>query len=174
MGASASTTSTSYPGLLAWLASHDVEYEVHEHRQAFTARGVANAEGVDPHTFAKVVGARTADGRDVLLVVETTDHVDLRKAAHALGADEVHLLSEAAMTDLAPDCEAGALPAVGPLFGLPMLADRGLHDQEAISFNAGSHRASVRVDRAGWERACGVTYADIAESQAGQPVWSES
>jgi Ala-tRNA(Pro) deacylase len=170
----ASTTSTTYPGLLTWLSDHDVEHEVHEHRQTFTARSAASAEGVDPHTFAKVVGVHGLDGSDALLVVETTDQVDLRKAARALSVAEVQLLSEAAMTALVPDCEAGAVPAVGPLLGLPMIADRAIRDQEAISFNAGTHRASVRVDRAGWERACGVVYADLAERHEGQPVWSAS
>ena len=170
----ASTTSSADPGLLAWLSGHDVEYEVHEHAPAMTALATAKAEGVDPHTFAKVVAVRTKDGRSVLLVVETTDQLDLRKAARTLGAVDVRLLSEGELAALAPDCAVGAVPAVGALFGVAMVADYAVRDDRDISFNAGSHSCSVRVERAGWERATGVVYADLAADLDSSPAWAQS
>lgn len=171
MGTSA--ISHADPLLLEWLADHDVEYEVHEHAPAFTARGVAKAEGVDPHTFAKVVAIRAADGRTALIVLETTDQVDLRKAARTLGSETVRLLTEAELAILAPTCELGAMPAVGSMFEVPMVADYAVRDDRDISFNAGSHRCSVRVERAGWERATGVIYADLAADRQGRPAWAQ-
>ena len=170
----ASTTSSAHPGLLAWLADHDVDYEVHEHVPTMTARETARAEGVDAHTFAKVVAVRLPDGRAAFLIVETTDQLDLSRTARALGVDEVRLLTEGEMGALAPDCEIGAAPAVGSLYGLPMVADFALRDDDAISFNAGSHRCSVRVERAAWERATGVVYADVAATHDDRPAWSRS
>jgi Ala-tRNA(Pro) deacylase len=172
MGATAITSAD--PALLEWLARHDVEYEVHPHAQAFTALGVAKAEGVDPHTVAKVVAVTTLDGHKALIVLETTDRLDLRKAARILQADSVRLLTEAELATLAPTCEIGAMPAVGPLFGVDMVADHAIHDDSDISFNAGSHRCSVRVERAGWERATGVTYADLAADRGDRPAWERS
>ncbi len=163
-----------YPDLLTWLAEQDVEYEIHEHAEAFTAASVAKAEGVDPRTFAKVVGVTTDDGRNVLCVLDATDHLDLDKAARALGMSAVRLLTEAELAALAPGCEVGAIPAVGPLFGLTMYADHDVRDDPAISFNAGSHRFSARVDRALWERACGVVYADLAVESDRRPAWARS
>jgi len=43
-----------------------------------------------------------------------------------------------------------------------MYADHAVREDPEISFNAGSHRFSARVERAGWERACSVVYADLA------------
>jgi len=163
-----------YPGLLAWLESHDVEYEIHEHDSAFTARATAAAEGVDPRTFAKVVGVVTHDGRNVLVVLDATDHLDLHKARQALGSSDVRLLTEPELIGLAPGCEVGAMPAVGSIFGLSMYADYAVREDPEISFNAGSHRFSVRVDRASWERACGVTYADVALDSDARPAWARS
>jgi Ala-tRNA(Pro) deacylase len=134
MGASAPAPAD--PGLLEWLARHDVEYEVHQHAQAFTALSVAKAEGVDPHTVAKVVAVITTDGQRVLIALDTTDRLDLRKAAAALHADSVRLLTEAELAALAPTCEIGAMPAVGQLFGIAMLADHAIRDDRDISFNA--------------------------------------
>lgn len=162
------------PRLLTWLAEQDVEHEVHEHALAFTARGAAKAEGVDPQTFAKVVAARSMDDRVTLFVIEAVDELDLVKAADAMGTAVVRLLTEAELRSLAPACEVGAMPAVGALFDVPMVADHALRDDREISFNAGSHRYSVRVERAGWERASGVVYADIALARDDRPVWSRS
>ena len=173
MNASA-TLDQPHAGLLGWLASHGVEHEIHEHAATFTARSAARAEGIDPQTFGKVVVVVTNDDRRVLLVLDATDHVDLRKAREALDAKEVRLLTEAELKALTPDCEVGATPAVGELFGLPMLADRAVREDPAISFNAGSHRFSVRVDRAEWERATGVRYADLAAESDARPAWARS
>jgi hypothetical protein len=49
-----------------------------------------------------------------------------------------------------------------------------VRDDPDISFDAGSHRYSVRVDRAAWERAAGVTYADLAEESDAGPAWARS
>jgi Ala-tRNA(Pro) deacylase len=162
------------PALLEWLASHDIEYEVHEHSPTFTARATAKAEGVDPRTFAKVVGVATHDGRRLLVVIDSTDHLDLPKASRAIGAGDVRLLTEAELAALAPDCQAGAIPAVGSLFGLTTYADYAVRDDPEISFNAGSHRFSVRVERASWERASGVVYADLASESDSRPAWARS
>lgn len=173
MSASA-TLDRPYPGLLDWLASHDVEYEIHEHDLAFTARATATAEGVDPRTFAKVVGVATRDGRNVLIVLDATDQLDLHKAGRALGASNARLLTEAELTALAPGCEVGAIPAVGSLFGLATYADYAVRDDPEISFNAGSHRFSARVERASWERACEVVYADLAVESDSRPAWARA
>lgn len=168
------TLDRPYVGLLDWLAEHGVEYEVHEHREAKTAEATARAEGIDARTFAKVIGVATDDGRQLLIVVDAPDHLDLRKARKVLSARDVRLLSEDEMTALAPGCEAGAMPAVGSLFGLAMHADYAVRDDSAISFNAGSHRYSVRVDRPGWDRAAGVHYGDFAVESDTRPAWARS
>jgi Ala-tRNA(Pro) deacylase len=168
------TLDRAYKPLLDWLAGQAIEYEIHQHDPAFTARATAAAEGVDPRTFAKVVAVASPDGRKTLVVLDATDQVDLRKARQTFGVSDVRLLTEAELTELAPDCEVGAIPAVGSLFGLTMYADYAVREDPEVSFNAGSHRFSARVDRARWERACGVVYADLAVDADGGPAWARS
>jgi Ala-tRNA(Pro) deacylase len=163
-----------HQGLLDWLAANRIDYELHEHPLAFTAQATARAEGVDPRTFAKVVGVRSDDGHRALVVLDAPDHLDLRKARDVIGGGRVHLLTEEELVAIAPDCEAGALPAVGALYGLPNYADHAVREEPHISFNAGSHRYTVRVDRVAWERATGVMYADLAEDQDLRPAWARS
>ena len=161
------------PDLLHWLESRQVEYEIHPHDPRFTAKATAVAEGVDPHTFAKVVGLSTADGRIILAVVEATDRIDLLKARRVLDTGQVRLMTEAELADLAPNCEVGAIPAVGDLYGLPTYADFALRDLAEIGFNAGTHAVSVRVEERAWERACHVVFGDLAVD-AGEPAWARS
>jgi Ala-tRNA(Pro) deacylase len=168
------TLDRPYKPLLDWLASQHVEYEIHEHDPAFTARDTATAEGVDPHTFAKVVVVASNDELNVIVVLDATDQLDLRKARRLLGANDARLLTEPELTALAPECEVGAIPAVGALFGLTTYADYAVREDPEISFNAGSHRFSARVERARWERACNVVYADLAADADDGPVWARS
>jgi Ala-tRNA(Pro) deacylase len=163
-----------YQPLLDWLAGKAIEYEIHPHDPAFTARATAAAEGVDPRTFAKVVAVTSHDGPGAFVVLDATDQLDLGKARHVLGTRDVRLLSEPELTALAPGCQVGAIPAVGALFGLTTYADYAVRDDPEISFNAGSHRFSVRVERARWERACDVVYADLAEDADEGPAWARS
>jgi Ala-tRNA(Pro) deacylase len=163
-----------YQPLLDWLVAQGIEYEIHQHERAPTARATASAEGVDPRTFAKVVAVASHDGRNVIIVLDATDQLDLRKARHVLGANDVRLLTESQLSALAPGCEVGAIPAAGALFGLTTYADHAVRDDPEISFNAGSHRFSARVDRARWERACNVIYADLAEDADEGPAWARS
>lgn len=168
------TLDRPYRPLLDWLAAQSIEHEIHQHDRTVTARMTATAEGVDPRSFAKLVGVATDDGRNALVVLDATDHLDLRKAGQVLGASDVRLLTESELTALAPGCEVGAMPAVGELFGLTTYADYAVRDDPEISFNAGSHRFSVRVDRVRWERACNVIYADLAEDADNGPAWASS
>ena len=173
MPATTSTVGTTpFPPLLRWLIEHDVEHEVHEHPETIRAKATARAEGIDPRRFAKTL-VLIADGRPTLVVVDALDRVDLEKAAAVLGAESVRLATEDEIGALAPGCEVGTIPPVGDLFGLGVIADRAIHDDEEVSFHAGSHRFTVHVDRATWVRAAHVVYADLA-APADRPVWIEA
>jgi Ala-tRNA(Pro) deacylase len=148
--------------LLRWLDDKHVDYEIHEHPRSLTALATARAEGVDPKTFGKVIWVRTDEGKDALIIIDAEDHLDLRKAREVLKSSKVSLVEEEEIEALAPECDAGAMPAVGDLFGVPTYADFAIAKQPEVSFNAGSHSHAVRVDRAAWEQALDVTYADLA------------
>jgi len=160
--------------LMTWLESQGIDHELHEHHRSLTALATARAEGVDPRSFEKVVWVRSAEGGDALVVVDSADHLDLRKAREVLKSGRVTLVPEDEIAKLAPDCDPGAMPAVGSLFGLPTYADLAVRDDPEVSFNAGSHTVAVRVDRAAWEKALGVVYADLATATWHEPPWYRS
>lgn len=160
-----------HAGLLDWLAGHRIEYELHEHPETFTAEATARAEHVDPRQFAKVVAVATGEGRTVLIVVDAVDHVDLAKARRVLGSADVRILAETELAALSPECDLGTIPPVPELFTIPVYADFAVRDEPMISFAAGSHHYTVHVDRAAFERAAGLAYADLARDRD-VPAWA--
>lgn len=63
-------------------------------------------------------------------------------------ATTVELASESEFKDRFPDCEIGAMPPFGNLYGIEVFADESLARDKKIAFNAGSHRELVRL---AWE-----------------------
>jgi len=158
--------------LLEWLQKHHVEYDLHHHVPTTTARETARVEAVEPRTMVKSVVVQAADGRNAILALEATERVDLAKAAHALGTTDVHLVTEAQLIEMAPDCDPGTWPPVGAIFGMPVLADSALRDEPEVTFTAGSHEFAVRLDQEAWARAGDVHYVDLAEGRSEEPAWA--
>lgn len=165
--------SVPLPELIDWLRDHQVEFELHEHATTYTARATARAEGVSPETFAKTIGVAAEDGRRFLLVLDATDHVDLGRARHLLNVPKLRLMREDELGELAPSCDVGAIPPI-PLWDVPIHADYAVRADPEISFPAGTHEHSVRVDREAWESAVGVQYGDLAVPQDDRPLWARS
>jgi prolyl-tRNA editing enzyme YbaK/EbsC (Cys-tRNA(Pro) deacylase) len=158
----ASTTPTAIDARLEnWMKAHGVDFEIHPHPLTYTALATARAEGVEPRSFAKVVGVRTESGRVALVVVDAVDVLDLSKVNDLIG-EHVRLLSEAELTAACPDWEVGTIPPVPTLAGAQVFADEGVRSDPKISFNAGSHKVAIRVNRAAWEEAAEITYGDLA------------
>jgi Ala-tRNA(Pro) deacylase len=57
----------------------------------------------------------------------------------------VRLATEDELKGLFPDCEVGAMPPFGILYGLPVYVDRSLTEDEQIIFEAGTHSEAIRM-----------------------------
>lgn len=137
-----------------------VPYEFHHHPRAYTAQEVAAREHVPGDQVAKVVMV-VAHERLAMLVTRATDHIDLHKAALALEANEAQLASERDFAEVFPDCEVGAMPAFGNLYGLPVVVDRALSSNEEILSQAGTHNDTVKVHFADFQRVVHPLIADV-------------
>jgi Ala-tRNA(Pro) deacylase len=63
----------------------------------------------------------------------------------ALGCKEARLATEDEFASRFPECEIGAMPPFGNLFGIPVYVDTTLEADETIFFNAGNHQQTVRM-----------------------------
>ncbi len=118
-------------------------YAVLPHDEAFTARGVARSVPVEGWQFAKVVVVRDAAGKDLMVVLPATRNFDLHALHRVTGCAGFQLEDERELKRLFPDCEVGAMPPFGALYGLPMYVDSCLLQSGDIFFQAGNHHEVV-------------------------------
>lgn len=143
------------------LQQRGVPFEKHAHPVTYTAQGLANAEHVSGYMVAKPVIVKGAAGF-AMCVIPAPKHLDPLRVAEVLEDTNVRLATESEMGTLFPDCELGAEPPIGSLFGLKTLMDRQLEVDEFLVMQAGTHRDAIRIRRADWERLCEPVKADIA------------
>jgi Ala-tRNA(Pro) deacylase len=144
-----------------FLGDQQVAYSVIHHRPAYTAQEEAASAHVPGRSWAKTV-ACVADGRPIIVVVPASSLVDFDRLCELAGARDVRLAREPEFEPLYPDCETGAMPPLGPLYGQPVFIDRALTVSRDIVFDAGSHTDAVRVNYDDFARVVRPTVGDFA------------
>jgi Ala-tRNA(Pro) deacylase len=144
-----------------YLRHHRVEFDAQHHPLAYTAQEVAASEHLPSQQMAKVVMV-VADGKLAMLVLPASHRVDEERAAAALNAKVVRLAREDEFASIFADCDVGAMPPFGNLYGVPVYVDITLAEDETITFQAGTHTWTISVRYADFERLVGPVVADLA------------
>ena len=144
-----------------YLRENQVPFEEQHHPRAVTSQEVAASEHVPGRMLAKTVMV-LADGEMVMLALPVPYQVDLEKAAAALGVDEVPLAEEEEFEDTFSDCEVGAMPPFGNLYGVPVYVEKTLAEDETIVFRSGTHTETMSVSYSDFERLVEPTVAQFA------------
>lgn len=121
-----------------------ISYEVHTHPLAYTAQEIAAVQHIPGKEMAKVV-MLMIDGSLAMAVIPASRLVSLPLVKTALGCKDARLATEDEFVSRFPECEIGAMPPFGNLFGLPVYVDPALEKDEAIFFNAGNHQQTVKL-----------------------------
>jgi len=130
--------------LTEYLDKQHVLYTVITHSPAYTAQGIAGLTHIPGKELAKTVMVKL-DEKLVMAVLPANHHVDLAALKRALKARTVALAAEEDFKGRFCECETGAMPPFGNLFGLPVFADENLEKDKEIAFNAGTHRELIRM-----------------------------
>lgn len=137
--------------LKEYLDREGVPYTIVTHPPAYTAQETAAAAHVSGQELAKTVIVKL-DGRMAMVVLPANHRVDLNHLKHAVGADRVEFATEEEFASAFPECDLGAMPPFGNLFGMRTLVEDDLALDEAIAFNAGSHTELMRLAYTDYER----------------------
>jgi len=148
--------------LREFLEQEKVAYSVHSHPEAYTALEIAALEHVKGRMLAKVVIVTDA-GALLMVVLPADRRVDFRKVAAVLGIEELRLAQESEFRDRFPACEVGAMPPFGNLFGLPVLVDDQLAENDEIVFNAGTHTLTAKLRFADFRRLVQPRIASLSQ-----------
>jgi Ala-tRNA(Pro) deacylase len=130
--------------LKEFLDSRKVKYVTMTHSTAYTAQEIASLAHIRGEDFAKTVIVRI-DGAMVMAVLPASYHVDLPLLKAAAQGKKIVLASETDFRDRFPECETGAMPPFGQLYGMPVFVDESLTRDKEIAFNAGTHHELIRL-----------------------------
>jgi len=130
--------------VVEFLETNSAKYEVTRHQPTYSAQQMAAAEHVSGREVAKPVLIK-ADDKYYMCVLPACCKVDMDALKENLGVDQVALAGEDEMSKLFADCELGAEPPFGNLYGLETLMDESLQADEHIVFQAGTHEQAIRM-----------------------------
>ena len=132
------------PELLEFLTREGAPFEVIEDREACTAQERAPAYHIPGRRLAKVVILRDGDSY-AMAVVPAAAQLDLAELQRQIRRYGLALASQDELERLFPDCEIGAVPPFGRLFGLPVYLDRTFAAEAEMVFESGTHRELVKM-----------------------------
>jgi Ala-tRNA(Pro) deacylase len=134
-----------------YLDSNHVKYVSIAHSPAYTALEIAALTHIPGKELAKTVMVEI-DGDLAMAVLPSSHRVDLAQLQRAAGAAHIRLVNESAFRGRFPDCQTGAMPPFGNLYGMRVFVDETLSKDKEIAFNAGSHNELIRLAYEDFER----------------------
>lgn len=134
-----------------YLDENGVKYVVQSHSPAYTAHEVAHLVHVPGRELAKTVIVKIHNSI-AMAVLPASYHVDFTLLMAALETKDMYLAPEEEFADRFPDCDLGAMPPFGNLYGMKVFVARSLSEDEKITFNAGTHTDVVTMKYKDFER----------------------
>lgn len=146
--------------LREYLVQNHARYVTIPHSPAITAQEVAASAHIPGRKIAKTVMVKV-DGDLAMVVLPANRRVDLHRVQQAARARFVRLANEEEFAGLFRDCELGAMPPLGDLYGLDVYAARELTEDDSIAFNAGTHAELIELPYAEFRRLARPLVADV-------------
>jgi Ala-tRNA(Pro) deacylase len=137
--------------LRGYLDQNNIKYSLITHSMAYTAQELASIMHIPGKELAKVVILKI-DGQFAMAVIPAPHKIDFERLKSAIEAKQIELASEKEFQNLFPDCEVGAMPPFGNLYGLPVYVAKPLKEDKEIVYNAGSHTEAIRMQYVDFDR----------------------
>ena len=144
-----------------YLDENHVQYTTITHSPAFTAQEIAHSAHIPGNELAKTVMVKL-DGNIVEAVLPASQRVDLELFKSTTGALNAELATEAEFGAHFPDCEVGAMPPCGNLYGMEVYVAPSLSKDRLISFSAGTHSELICMRYKDFERLVHPTKVPLA------------
>ncbi len=130
--------------VIDYLERAGVSYQRLPHPRAVSAQRLAASLHTSGFIVAKAVLV-LVDGAPAIAVLPAAELLDEQALAQAMGAQRARRMDESEFEPLFGDCEPGAEPPFGGLYGLPVIADDCLAEEDEIVVRAGSHEEALRL-----------------------------
>lgn len=127
-----------------YLDQSNADYSISEHKPAYSAQVMAAEEHEQGKYVAKPVIVKS-QGDYLMCVLAAPHKVVYDKLRDYLGTQDVELAREEEIRSLFADCEEGAEPPFGNLYGLRTIMDEALEQDDHILFQAGTHDRAIHM-----------------------------
>lgn len=127
-----------------YLQGQMVRFEILLHRPAPSAAHLAGSLHVPGRSVAKAVLVKAGDAF-ALAVLPATHRVDTSRLAGVLRVDPLRIATGAEVESVFSDCEPGALPPFGRLYGLTTVVDASLSGGPEVAFMGNTRHEGVRM-----------------------------
>ncbi len=87
-----------------------------------------------------------------MLVMPAEYHIDFELLREVSGVKKVELAKEEDFAGSFPDCDLGAMPPFGNLYGIPIWVDEHMAGHETIVFNACTHYEALKMSFSDYEK----------------------
>ncbi len=126
-----------------YLAQRKMEYDLVLHPHTVSSHETAEAAHISEDHVAKAVVVSDASGY-VVVVIPASSWLKMDYLRQQLNRD-LHLATEDELAGLFDDCEQGAVPPLGPAYGIETLLDESLTSLADVYFEAGDHEQLVHL-----------------------------
>ena len=137
--------------LKEFLDNNKIKYVAITHSSAYTAQEIAATAHIPGKELAKTVILKV-DGKMIMAVLPASYKVDFELLKEATGTSNIRLADEHEFVDKFPECEPGAMPPFGNLYGVDVYVAKSLSEDEEIAFNAGTHTELIKLSYKDFER----------------------
>lgn len=134
-----------------FLDTNHIHYNTITHPTSYTAQGTAAYAHVSGNEMAKTVMVRI-DAQLAMAVLPASCQIDLAALKRITKAKSICLAAEGEFETKFPDCDLGAMPPFGNLYGFPVIVEERLTQDREIAFNAGTHNELLRMKYEDFER----------------------
>jgi prolyl-tRNA editing enzyme YbaK/EbsC (Cys-tRNA(Pro) deacylase) len=138
------------------LSENGVWFETFKHKPVRTSKEAAEVRtGYSLKQGAKAIVLRVKnEGKKffVMLVFPGDDRFDENKVKEFFNSRDVRFATEEEVRTITGGVEPGGIPPFGNLFGLRVVVDPGLFENEKIVFNAGDRAFSIAMFSADYEK----------------------
>lgn len=133
-----------------YLDERGIDYEILEHERTMSSSRTAQVGHIPGERLAKAVLLKSEVGY-AMAVLPASCHLRLGEVQDCLECP-VGLATEAEVGRLFADCDFGAIPPVGPAYGMETIVDDSLAAQPDIYFEGGDHQSLIHVNAAAFQR----------------------
>ena len=126
-----------------YLIRRKMDYDLTLHPHTVTSHETAEAAHISRDHIAKAVVVKDASDY-AIVVIPANNWLKMGYLRHELNRD-LQLATQSEIAELFDDCEPGAVPPLGPAYGIETLLDESLTSLADVYFEAGDHEQLVHL-----------------------------